>query len=103
MHFGKPVVATRIPGSAVDWVNQDRVTGLNVPCRDASALAEAIARICQEPEMYRHMSRNGRHRVSNDFTLETMGSKVQELYRKVLNGAPPARSDEAVHSIAHRN
>lgn len=42
MSCGTPIVATRIPGSGVPWVNADGISGRNAEPRDARSLAEAI-------------------------------------------------------------
>lgn len=42
MSCHKPVVATRIPGSGVSWVNLDGVSGINVDPCNPWALSEAI-------------------------------------------------------------
>ena len=37
MSLSRPVVATKIPESGVSWVNEDGVSGINVPVEDAPA------------------------------------------------------------------
>ena len=43
MSAGKPVVATKIPGSGVSWVNAHKESGINVDPKDSEALAKASA------------------------------------------------------------
>ena len=57
MSLSRPVVATKIPESGVSWVNEDGVSGINVPVEDAVALAEAVHKICDDPELWRPIAR----------------------------------------------
>lgn len=81
MSCGKPVVATTIPGSGVSWVNQDGVSGLNVPPKDPKALADAILKVDQEHERFSV----GASRLFNErYTLEKMIQGVKAVYDKLL-------------------
>jgi rhamnosyl/mannosyltransferase len=91
MHFGKPIVATQIPGSGVDWVNRHGETGYNVPRRDPGALAGALQAICSDPELCARMSRNAVERKRGGFLRAHMGSGVLEVYRRVCSGEEPER------------
>jgi len=75
---GKPVVTTDAVG-AVDSV-ADGVTGYVVPVGDAEALAAALGRLLENPEMARKMGEAGRQRVIADFKPERIWREVDELY-----------------------
>jgi glycosyltransferase involved in cell wall biosynthesis len=79
--FGLPVLSTRIPG-CVDSV-ADGVTGTLVPARDASALASALARYLDEPDLRRTHGENGRRRALEQFRPERIWSELAELYRSL--------------------
>ncbi len=70
MSFGKPVVATKIPHSGVQWVNRHKVTGLNVEPKNPKALAYAIRQIIENKELYRRMSENALKRYREKFSVE---------------------------------
>lgn len=78
MSCGKPIVATRIPGSGVSWVNRDGFSGLNVEPRDAKALADAIMEICGED--YGKFSAGARERFAETFTKEIMIDNCLKIY-----------------------
>lgn len=80
MSCGKPVVATRIPGSGVSWVNSHGESGLNVEPCDGRQLAEAIMDICSDPERYRGFCDRARARYEKMFTYEKMIDSCIELY-----------------------
>lgn len=84
-----PVVATRVPG-CVDAV-ADGVTGLLVPPRDAGALARAIARYLDDPELARWHGTAGRERVLADFQRERIWEALAETYGELLDQAGLAR------------
>lgn len=81
MRLGKPVVATRLPGSGVSWVNADRVSGLNVAPRDPVALARAINVLARNPGLARRFGERGRRRFEALFTREHMCDLLQRIYR----------------------
>jgi rhamnosyl/mannosyltransferase len=70
MSFGKPVVATKIPHSGVQWVNRHKVTGLNVEPKNPKALAYAIRQILENNQLYRRMSENALKRYREKFSVE---------------------------------
>lgn len=45
MRFGKPVIASRVPGSGIGWVVEHNQTGELVPPGDSAALSAAITRM----------------------------------------------------------
>jgi len=80
--MARPVVATRIPG-CVDAV-VDGQTGTLVPPRDAVALAEAIRRYLEAPELRRKHGRAGRDRMLRDFCQEAIWGALYEEYVRLL-------------------
>ena len=80
MSCGKPVVATRIPGSGTAWVNEHGVSGLNVTPGDAGALADAVRQICADEQTYRDFSGGARQRFDTLFTSDRMIDKILKEY-----------------------
>lgn len=72
MSFGKPVVATRIPGSGVTWVNVHGETGLNAEPEDADDLARCLLDVLGDPQKARLMGEAGRRRFEGHLTLDHM-------------------------------
>jgi glycosyltransferase involved in cell wall biosynthesis len=77
-----PVVATRAPG-CVDAVI-DGVTGTLVPLRDPAALAQAIARYLDDPDLRRQHGQAGRQRVLRDFRPEDIWEATYQEYIRLL-------------------
>lgn len=84
MSRGKPIVATRIPGSGVDWVNQHGETGLNVLPTDAEALAGAIQQIFKNPELYEKMRSTCLKRFQECFSKDPFTSRLMQLYAQLM-------------------
>jgi glycosyltransferase involved in cell wall biosynthesis len=85
MSVGKPIVATRIPGSGVHWVNQDSVTGLNVEIQNGKRLAEAIKTILENPDKKLAFQRGALDRYHMFFKKEMMVHAFSQLYYKILD------------------
>lgn len=84
MAYGLPVVATKIPGSGVPWVNMDQESGLNVPVNDPQQLAEACTSILRSPELRGRLSIGARQRYSELFTTAAVNARMLEEYARIL-------------------
>lgn len=85
MSLGKPVIATKVPESGVSWVNADGESGLNVPIRNAKALAEAIQRICTDDGLHRQFSEGAKNRFAENFTIDRMIERTIKIYNDEKN------------------
>jgi len=83
MALGKPVVTTNIPGPSE--IVADGQTGFLVPSKDPLALAEAILKLLDNPQLAKQMGEAGRKRVEQLFNIQDTVKKIQELYLQVLN------------------
>ncbi len=84
MSCGKPIVATKIPGSGVSWVNAEGISGKNVPICDGRALAEAMEQVLNDSKLYERLSAGATNRYQSSFRLEHMISNCKDIYRNVL-------------------
>ncbi len=85
MAFGKPIVSSKIEESGMVWVNQENVTGLQVPPKSPQALAEAIETICNDSKLYKNFSENAKKRYQEIFTQKSMIDALKNLYEKLLS------------------
>ena len=85
MSCGKPVVATKISGSGVSWVNSEGMSGVNVEPADADALADAIKAVLNDTHCYAQLAAGARLHYETMFTRELMVERCMELYRSILN------------------
>lgn len=84
MASGLPVISTEL-GTGTSFVNVDGSTGLVIPPKDSGALKEAILSLIQNPSLREEMGRRGRERALREFSLETMGAKILDLYETVYS------------------
>lgn len=78
---GRAVVTTDVPGCR-DAIERD-VTGLLVPMRDASALADAIQNLIDNPISRREMGQAGRKLAEREFAIESIAAQHLKIYRKL--------------------
>lgn len=83
----RPVIATK-HGGIIDAV-VDGETGVLVPERDASSLAEAITDLLQDADKARRLGLGARKRVAAEFNVRVQSAKLARLYRRVQEGATP--------------
>lgn len=77
-----PVVAARVGGSTDAVVHGE--TGLLVAPRDASGLAEALARLINDPALAKRLGAQGRDRALKDYRPEGIWEAQVDWYRALL-------------------
>ena len=85
MAYGLPIVATDIPGSGVPWVNQQGISGINVPVGDPKALAEACNQILSSTQLHNKLSSGARQRFLATFTEELFIKRMMDLYDRLIS------------------
>ena len=85
--WGLPAVVSDIPGNVA--VVEDGVTGVVVPAGDAKALADAVVRLLQTPELRERLGSAARRRARECFSMESVADRTAALYRR-LASSPPA-------------
>jgi glycosyltransferase involved in cell wall biosynthesis len=96
MACGVPVVASAV-GGMLDTVIHGG-TGLHVPPRDPPALAMALRRLLDDPDLCRHMGENGRLQAVRNYGWETVAARTLDAYRSVIERVPvttPASDSQA--------
>ena len=84
MYCKTPAVTFTIPGSGVNWVNLNGVTGIEVPNGDAKAFAQAIDRLLADDVLAAQYAAAGRQRVIDNFTIEPMINKLRSYYDSLI-------------------
>jgi glycosyltransferase involved in cell wall biosynthesis len=87
MSCGVAVVATT-GGALPEVVGTDGETGLLVAPDDPGALAGAIARLLDDPELRASLGAAGRERVISRFTWQVTAASTADCYRALLEGRP---------------
>jgi rhamnosyl/mannosyltransferase len=79
-----PVVASNLPTGVTD-VTIDGETGLLVPPGDPEALANAVSRIVDSPDLAARFGRSGRAHALRHFTFDLFQQRYEELLEMMLN------------------
>lgn len=85
----KPMIATDAPGCREIVI--DGQTGLLVPIEDAEALAAAIARLADSPQLRENYGRAARQLVVDKLSAKIIGAAIVALYDRLILDSPDAR------------
>jgi glycosyltransferase involved in cell wall biosynthesis len=77
MAMGRPVITTDVPGcrQTVD----DGVNGILVPVRNSDALAKAMMRFIEEPELIARMGHEGRRMAEERFDVHEVNQRLMKI------------------------
>lgn len=78
---GRPIVTTDVPGCR-EIVRQGE-NGLLVPVRDAGALAEALHKLIEDPDLRLRMGARGREIAAAEFSIEKIVGKILAVYKEL--------------------
>jgi glycosyltransferase involved in cell wall biosynthesis len=101
MAAGTPAIATRV-GGIPDVVDGER-TALLVPPGDSLALAQAILRLCCDPQLRQRIGEAGRRAVFPRYDIAELVAHLRTLYaqllvnRSALAGRSLAVKDNPIH------
>lgn len=84
MAAGVPCIGTSVGG--IPEVLKDGETGLLAPPADADALAAAIIRLLEQPELAQSLADRGKAFASERFSLEPAAARMEAFYRRLLDG-----------------
>ncbi|HEU0295009.1 MAG TPA: glycosyltransferase [Anaerolineales bacterium] len=77
---GVPVIASNLSG--IPELVNDQLTGLLVPPRDATSLADALERYLKDPELRRRLGCAGREKVAGEFDLNKNAARLAQHFLK---------------------
>ena len=91
MSMGRAVVTADCGGNRELVV--DGEVGLLVPPRNPEAMAAALTRLIDDPDLRYRLGAAARTRVVEHFSTEKRIDKLEALYRQILDSTPPRRPD----------
>ena len=89
MALGLPCIATAVGG--VPSLIEDGRTGLLIPPRDVSMLAEALRQFIADPLLRRKLGAAGRQRIKERYSWNRRAEEITDFYQAVLRDAPQLR------------
>lgn len=87
MAMRKPVIATDAGGNRELLSTPD--VGWMVPMKDRSALSRTLLDVIENPEQARTVAKNGREHVVKSFSKDLRITRLEELYRSILESKQP--------------
>ncbi len=85
MYFKHPAITFTIPGSGVNYVSLNQVTGIEVENSNAKAFAEAIQLLGQNEELRNKYGLAAQQRVKDHFTFEKFKNNVISFFEEINN------------------
>lgn len=79
MYYGKPAVTFHIPGSGVNYVCLDGVTGIEVENGNVKKYAEALKKLAGDKELREKYGKAGRKRVKENFLSEQFYENIKSV------------------------
>lgn len=80
MRYGRPLLASRLPGSGVTWVVEDKVNGMLVPIDDIAGWRLAVAELATHPEQRQRMGAEGKARLYRSLGIVDVSRRICRLY-----------------------
>ncbi len=90
MLAGIPLVATAVDGVREAVVSGER-GGLLVPPKDPAALAQAAARLMEDPRLATQLAAAGRSWARQRFDVQDMVAAIDRLYQEIWRDRPPRK------------
>ncbi|MCB0293205.1 MAG: glycosyltransferase family 4 protein, partial [Calditrichaeota bacterium] len=89
-----PVIATPVGG--IPEMVEEGISGLIVPPGDAAALADAIRKLIDDPQLSAELGRNARKRVEERFDIHRNIASYTALFKAALD--PDSQINETTHN-----
>lgn len=83
MEHGLPVVGTDI-GAQVDFIRNGE-TGYRVPVLDPEALAEALRKLCDDPQGAKEMGQRGEQLIRDRYNWNSVVEKISARIRRIIH------------------
>ena len=83
MYFNNPTVTFTIPGSGVNYVSLNGVTGIECPNGNVEALAEAIKLLQKDKKLAQKYGEAANERVKRLFMFNQMKQSINSLINKI--------------------
>ena len=80
LSYSLPIVALKIAGSGVAFVNKEGFSGFHSPINSPSDMADRIMRVTKDDSTYREFSLNATKHYRSHFTPQTHRSNIIKIY-----------------------
>lgn len=80
MYYEKPTVTFTIPGSGVNYVSLNKVTGIEVENRNVEKYADAMQIFAKNKELCQKYGKAGKERVENNFLSTQFSNNIKKIF-----------------------
>jgi glycosyltransferase involved in cell wall biosynthesis len=80
MRYGKPLLASALPGSGVTWVARQGTNSLLAPPDDVPAWREALAALARDPVLRQRLGAAGERRYREEFGIGEVAARIDKVY-----------------------
>jgi glycosyltransferase involved in cell wall biosynthesis len=84
MWMGKPLIMTNVSGAEDVITNGEN--GIIIPKAEPGAIANAISKLIESPELSNRISSRARHYVENNLTIEKQIRKYEQSFERAFRG-----------------
>jgi glycosyltransferase involved in cell wall biosynthesis len=78
-----PVITTKV--HAIEELVDDGINGILVPQHDPEAIADAIAKILNNPDLGNRMGEEGRKKIEKGFNIKIETGKLEEIFKETTH------------------
>lgn len=78
-----PVITSKICG--IEELVVNGITGILVPPQDPDAIADAIEKIFNAPDLRSQLGKEGREKIKKDFNIKVEGMKLNNIFNNVMS------------------
>lgn len=79
MYYGKPAITFTIPGSGVNYVNLDKVTGIECANKNVTEYAASIVKLINNEDLRTKYGNAARKRILENFTEDVFKNNLEKL------------------------
>ena len=79
MFFGKPAITFTIPGSGVNYLCQDKLSGIECPLMDTDAYAKALDTLAEDDALRAKYGESARREILAKYTKDRFIANVKKL------------------------
>lgn len=83
MYFGKPAVTFHIPGSGVNFVSLNGITGIECRNSDHREFANALNQLADDENLTKKLGINAKKRVTNNFLFKEFKVNISNLMEDI--------------------
>ena len=80
-----PLVVHDIPGSGVNWVNENNITGYNIDINQKDIFIKKVNEIILSDTLHEKLSSASKERYRKYFTADSFITSIEQIYEEVIN------------------